>query len=67
MRSAVASAERRRSVIAPGVSRSVPDGRYLYAANGPSNDVSVVNTETMAVEATVSVGERPWGVAVIPN
>ena len=41
------------------------DGRYLYTANGPSNDVSVVDTETMSVVATVPVGERPWGVAII--
>ena len=41
------------------------DGRYLYTANGPSNDVSVVDTESMSVVATVPVGERPWGVAII--
>ena len=41
------------------------DGRYLYTANGPSNDVSVVDTETLSVVATVPVGERPWGVAII--
>ena len=43
------------------------DGRYLYTANGPSNDVSVVDTETMTVVATVPVGERPWGVAIVPT
>ena len=42
-----------------------PDGRYLYTANGPSNDVSVVDTESMGVVATISVGERPWGVAIV--
>ena len=42
-----------------------PDGRYLYTANGPGNDVSVVDTETLEVVATVPVGERPWGVVVV--
>ena len=41
------------------------DGSYLYTANGPSNDVSVVDTETLEVVATVPAGERPWGVAVV--
>jgi YVTN family beta-propeller protein len=43
------------------------DGRYLYAANGPSNDVSVVDTETLTVVATIPAGERPWGVAIVSN
>ena len=42
-----------------------PDGRYLYTANGPSNDVSVVDTETNQVVGTIPAGERPWGVAII--
>ncbi|MGH7537290.1 MAG: beta-propeller fold lactonase family protein, partial [Gemmatimonadales bacterium] len=40
------------------------DGKKLYAANGPSNDVSVVDTERLAVVATIPVGQAPWGVAV---
>ena len=42
-----------------------PDGRYLYTANGPSNDVSVVDAESMSVVATVPAGERPWGIAIV--
>ena len=42
-----------------------PDGRYLYTANGPSNDVSVVDTDTLRVVATIPAGERPWGVAIV--
>ena len=41
------------------------DGQYLYVANGPSNDVSVVETDTLMVVATISAGERPWGVAIV--
>jgi YVTN family beta-propeller protein len=39
------------------------DGKTLYTANGPSNDVSVVDAATMTVTARIPVGARPWGVA----
>ena len=40
------------------------DGRKLYSANGPSNDVSVVDTESMKVIKKIPAGELPWGVAI---
>ena len=40
------------------------DGKYLYTANGPSNDVSVVDTATLKVIKTIPVGSSPWGVAL---
>jgi YVTN family beta-propeller protein len=40
------------------------DGRKLYSANGPSNDVTVVDTETLKVLKKIPAGELPWGVAV---
>lgn len=40
------------------------DGKFLYTANGPSNDVSVVDTDTLKVVKTIPVGSSPWGVAV---
>ena len=40
------------------------DGRKLYSANGPSNDVTVVDVETMKVLKKIPAGELPWGVAV---
>ena len=40
------------------------DGRKLYAVNGLSNDVSVVDLATKEIVATIPVGERPWGVAI---
>jgi YVTN family beta-propeller protein len=43
-----------------------PDGRYLYTANGPSNDVSVVDTVELRVIATIKAGDKPWGLAVVP-
>ena len=43
-----------------------PDGKYLYSANGPSNDVSVVDLATNRETARVKAGESPWSVAVVP-
>jgi YVTN family beta-propeller protein len=42
------------------------DGTRLYTANGPSNDVSIVDTATMRTIKTVPVGRSPWGVALAP-
>jgi YVTN family beta-propeller protein len=40
------------------------DGSRLYTANGPSNDVSVIDTTTLKVIKKIAVGKSPWGVAV---
>ncbi len=42
------------------------DGRYLYTANGPSNDMSIVDTTTLATVKRVEVGRSPWGVVIGP-
>ena len=42
-----------------------PDGRKLYAANSLSNDVSVIDTRTNRVVATVASGDGPWGLAIV--
>ena len=42
------------------------DGRTVFTANGPSNDVSFVDVASGTVTARVKVGERPWGVAFVP-
>jgi len=42
-----------------------PDGRTLYSANGPSNDVSIVNLATNTVIGKIGVGAGPWGVVVL--
>ena len=41
----------------------LPDGRTVYTANGPSNDVSVVDLMSQQVVKKIPVGERPWGLA----
>jgi YVTN family beta-propeller protein len=44
-----------------------PDEKLLFTANGPSNDVSIVDVATRAVLKKVKVGEKPWGVLVLGN
>ena len=41
------------------------DGRTLYTANGPSNDVSVVDVAARQVRKRIPVGRGPWGVVLI--
>jgi YVTN family beta-propeller protein len=43
----------------------LPDGRTVYTANGPSNDVSVVDLMTQQVVKKIPVGDRPWGLTVL--
>jgi YVTN family beta-propeller protein len=42
------------------------DGRFLYTANGPSNDMSIVDTVKLVTVKNVPVGRSPWGVIVGP-
>jgi YVTN family beta-propeller protein len=44
-----------------------PDGKYLFAANGPSDDVSVVDLATEKEVLRVKSPGSPWGVVVVPN
>ena len=43
------------------------DGARLYTANGPSNDISVVDTASLTVVAKVAAGRSPWGIALVPR
>jgi YVTN family beta-propeller protein len=44
-----------------------PDGRKLFTANGPSNDVSVVDLESEKEIGRIKAGQSPWGVTVVPT
>ena len=44
-----------------------PDGTKVYVANEYGNTVSVIDTATNTVTATVNVGSGPFGVAVNPD
>jgi YVTN family beta-propeller protein len=39
----------------------------LYSANGPSDDVAVIDARAARRTATVRVGRKPWGVACAPE
>jgi YVTN family beta-propeller protein len=46
---------------------SSPDRQSkLYAANGLTNDMTIVDIASLKAEKSVPVGRLPWGVAVIP-
>ena len=40
------------------------DSTRLYACNGLDGTVSVIETTTHQVSATIQVGPRPWGVVL---
>lgn len=44
-----------------------PDGSRAYVTNNGSDNVSVVNLTTLAVIATIPVGNNPAGIAVTPD
>ena len=44
-----------------------PDGRKVYVGNRGLNSVSVINTATNTVIATVPVGAFPFGIAATPD
>ena len=43
------------------------DGRKVYTANGPSNDVTVFDATTFASIKTIAAGTSPWGLAISPG
>jgi YVTN family beta-propeller protein len=42
------------------------NGRKLFTANGPSNDVSVIDVASGKVERRIPVPGGPWGIVVAP-
>jgi YVTN family beta-propeller protein/probable HAF family extracellular repeat protein len=44
-----------------------PDGSLVYVTNLGSNNVSVINTSTNSVAATVAVGKIPYSIAASPD
>ena len=53
---------RRRTTVG---ARPQSDGTRLYTANGPSNDVSVVDAATLTLITKIPVGQSPWGAAIV--
>lgn len=44
-----------------------PDEKYLFTANGNSNDVSVIDVASLKVVKSIPAGQAPLGVASSPN
>ena len=44
-----------------------PDGKYLYAADGDSHQVAVIDTRTDSIVKTIPVGKNPWRAYVSPD
>ena len=44
-----------------------PDGKFLFTANGPSDDVSVVDLATDKEIARVKSPGSPWGIVAVPD
>ncbi|RYY05770.1 MAG: hypothetical protein EON55_25055, partial [Alphaproteobacteria bacterium] len=42
------------------------DGKRIYTANGVTNDMSVIDTNSLKVLRSVPVGQLPWGVVAAP-
>jgi YVTN family beta-propeller protein len=42
-----------------------PDGQTLYTANGPSNDVAVIDLATQKVTKKIPAGDSPWGILLL--
>jgi YVTN family beta-propeller protein len=44
-----------------------PDYKKYYVANGLTNDLTVIDVDTLIAEKSVPVGRLPWGVAIMPG
>ncbi len=42
------------------------DGAHAYAANGLSDNVSVIDLAKATVTGTIAVGAAPWGIVAAP-
>jgi YVTN family beta-propeller protein len=51
----------------PGSTAVTPNGRTLYVANEGSEDVTVIDTATNMVIATIPLGGRPGQLSISPN
>jgi YVTN family beta-propeller protein len=45
---------------------AIAPGGQVFTANGPSNDVRVIDPATLQVVRRIHAGGSPWGVAIAP-
>jgi YVTN family beta-propeller protein len=43
------------------------DGSRVFVSDGRAGTVTVIDSQSYAVLATIKVGARPWGVALSPD
>jgi YVTN family beta-propeller protein len=43
-----------------------PDGRFAYVVNYLDNTVTMIDTASNKVAATIKVGSYPWAIAIAP-
>ncbi len=55
------------SFMSPHASPIAVSGEYVFAVNTPSDTVDVINSQTHQIEARISVGIDPVGIAVRPD
>ena len=55
------------SVSAPGHGETSADGKKYYVANGLTNDMTIIDLDSLKAVKSVPVGRLPWGVAVMPG
>jgi YVTN family beta-propeller protein len=54
-------------VIKPMAVLLSPDATRLYVSTGRGQQVFTVDTATQTVLGSVTVGKRPWGIAISPD
>jgi YVTN family beta-propeller protein len=47
--------------------RISPDQKKLYVSNGRAGTISVFDTQSYELLATIKVGTRPWGIGISPD
>jgi YVTN family beta-propeller protein len=47
--------------------RVAPDNSKVFVSDGRAGTVTVMDSKSYAVLATVKVGARPWGIALTPD
>ena len=45
----------------------VPDSSGVFISNGKDGTVSMIDTSTNKIIATIEVGKRPWNMAITPD
>jgi len=53
--------------VLPMCAITAPDGKAVYVSTGRGNSIAMIDPNMNTVMAVVSVGQRPWGIALSPD